>query len=145
MALGADCVPTNLVTAFIFGDVGFVGLQRPVRRGERGVEEEWIRARAGGELIDVLRGMIADGVGVVETFAGARTLVAVDKRDGIEVVACPGDGSKVTLEASLHGPVVFRFKLGRGQVPLAGHRGPVSGTAKDLGKRYAVLTKVAAV
>ena len=121
-----------VVAALVFRDVRILRVQRPVRSGERGVEEERLRPLLTPVLTDELHRLVCDGIGVVKLL-GLIPRVIRDRDDGvvahertrIEVTARAVNRPVETIKSALQRPVVCvrerLRRLARRHVPLA-HR-----------------------
>ena len=108
--LGAQVVPALVEAALVAGDVVFMRVQRPVRRGVGDVGEE---GRVGGfllVLVDERHRLIADGIGVEERRVGLGlvldVLVAAGQRVGVVEAAGADDRAVELVEAALQRPGV---------------------------------------
>ena len=127
-ARGADVLVSAVVTALVFCNVGVLGMQRPVRRRECGVEEEWLSLVVAAVLPEELHRVIRDGVGVIELLrlilrvvCDSDDLVVPHQRTGIKVAARAVNGAIVTIEAALQWPVA---RVGQGCRRLSGRDMP---------------------
>ena len=121
-----------VVATIVFRDVRILRVQRPVRSGERGVEEERLRPLLTPVLTDELHRLVCDGIGVVKLL-GLIPRVIRDRDDGvvahertrIEVTARAVNRPVETIKSALQRPVVCvrerLRRLARRHVPLA-HR-----------------------
>lgn len=127
-----------VVFAFVFGDVGFLGVHGPVGGGVGEVDEERLVLMLLGVVSDEARGVICERVRVVILLGlvilvrvGGDELVIADEGVGVVEAASAVDGAVEALEAALQRPVVFvGIGLGsfvRRDVPFAGHVGVIPG------------------
>jgi hypothetical protein len=67
VTLSAQSIPAVPVASAIARDIAFESMQRPVRRGEAGVQEEGLGTARG--VVDECRRVAADRIGQVEVLA----------------------------------------------------------------------------
>ena len=134
MARLAQGVPALVVLALVPGNVLGQRVHGPVGSGVGDVDEEGIVALV---LLDVARGVVADGVGIIK-LVGLVFLVRewrdlrvfARERVGIKEAASAMDGAVKAVKAALTRPVVLgaiRANM-RCHVPFAGHVGGVIGS-----------------
>ncbi len=153
---GADGFVSGVVAALVFRDVRFPRMQRPVRGGERGVEQERLALPVARMIADEADGVFGDGVGVVipggsivGIVGDGDEAVVADERAGIEVAARAVNGSVEAVESALQRPVVgFSEEPGAvtgGDVPFADGVGAVTGGLQGFGKGDALAVEAAPV
>ena len=142
MPLFAELIPTLHVLPFILRDVFRTGVQRPVRRGEREVEE--IGTSAAAELVNLTDSMIGEGIGHVEAFALFVWLIVQCQHTSgfrMEVIGRAADQAEVALETAVGGPVRAVFS----DMPLPGHSGAIAALANGLGNGDAMVVQIALI
>jgi hypothetical protein len=155
-ARGADRVVAGVVLAAVLGEVGRLGVHRPVRRGVRHVHQERPVRVVARVLPDEAHGVVADRVGVVELIRpvlgvgeGRDQGVVADEGIRVEETAGAVDRAVEAVKAALQGPVVaVGLAVGADllrHVPLADHVGAVTGRAHGFGEGEALPIQVAAV
>ena len=109
MAFAPEIVPTGVKAPPRQGDILLRGVERPVGRRERLVEEERCAGPPVQVVLEKLHRAVADGVGVVEAFAQLLDGIVVQGQGlWLEVAARARDRSEVAVEPALKRPVVFR-------------------------------------
>ena len=108
MALGADGIPAFEIFAAILFDVLFQGVQRPVRRGERHVQEERLIFFISTMFTNELRAVLANGGGVVKVLRKLRDRRVIQSQ-GLWCVETAGasNSPKKSIKPALPRPVVF--------------------------------------
>ena len=147
----ADLVPPAHVFAFVPGDIIFPRVQRPVRRSEGDVLEEWFAIGHG--VVDLGNGVIGDSVSEVE-IRGFHVYQSVLEEQSFRIPERVGrlDETEVFVEAALcwkrvrfiarHPLVAEPPIVSASNVPLAGHERSISGRFDDFGDGYAVVVQV---
>ena len=145
----AHRLEARVVAALVFGNVRIFRVQRPVRGGERGVEEERLRLLFACVVADKFHRVIRDRVGVIK-FLGlilrvvrhGDQLVVARERTRIEVTARAVNRAIETIKAALERPVVrhrqLRRRLPRRDVPLAHGVVAIARRLQRLGDRHAL-------